>query len=173
MFSFLFFVALLAYWILGIIGLKLLSEWKENISTFLTAFATILAVAVIDIAVIPFLTPETASWVILANVVAFIVMIVGVVYFWKSRYPKFNLKQAKVYILEFLRPKFPDARIDEKRPAYLDGRLYHVWSGPRVLRTLFGLFFVWFHDSFLVTVILARYSYGVRYPKAEWIRCWL
>jgi len=32
------------------------------------------------------------------------------------------------------------------------------WSGPRVLRTLFGFFFVWFHDSFSVTLILVRYS---------------
>ncbi len=36
------------------------------------------------------------------------------------------------------------------------------WSGPRVLRTFFGFLFVWFHESFWVTLSLVRYSYGVR-----------
>jgi len=37
-----------------------------------------------------------------------------------------------------------------------------TWGGPRVLRTLFEDLFVWFHESFSVTLILVRYSYGIR-----------
>lgn len=74
--------------IVGLIGLKFLSEWKQSINTFMTSIAAVLGVVVVDLTAMPYLTSQSAPLVIAANVITFGVVGIGVWTIWNRRVPK-------------------------------------------------------------------------------------
>ncbi len=89
--------------IVGLIGIKFLSEWKENIKTFATTIAAVLTVIMVDLALIPFLTPYTIVLALIANIVGFSAIIGAIVWFWYRRIPKIDLREAETIALKHIR----------------------------------------------------------------------
>lgn len=111
-----------------LLGLKYLSEWKQDINTFLTSIGTILAVIVIDITVMPYLTSSSTPLVEAANVVGFVVIFAGILLLWHRRIPKVGSEKAEHNALEKItNAGYQGAKIDRTRQSYVQGTYRYIY----------------------------------------------
>lgn len=89
-----YFVALLACWIFGVVGLKLLSKWKKDVKEFVGLLAAILAIAVAEIGMILFY-PSASSMFAYVDILTVCVGVVGIGIIYHRRFPKIDLETAE------------------------------------------------------------------------------
>jgi len=82
----------------------------------------------LDIALIPLLTPDTATLLIAANVLGFATIAGGIVWFWHGRIPKISIEEAQRIALNYVKhiPETKSAAIDHARQSQLAGKNYVI-----------------------------------------------
>lgn len=113
--------------IVGLVGIRFLSEWKQTVNTFVASLIAILTIAVAEATAI-ILTPSIFPLLVGLDVIVGIVVTVGIVVIWHRRFPKMDLEKAEHNALENMtKTKYQGVKIDRTKQSMLIGRTWYVY----------------------------------------------
>ncbi len=119
-------VAVLAVLIVGVLGLRFLSEWKQNINIFLTTLMAAVALAVTEITAIS-LSPSVAGPLEQLDLVGVFVSVIVIITLWYRRIPKIGLEKAETIAIEYVKTKHKGVVLDKNRQGFLRERHWHIF----------------------------------------------
>lgn len=91
-----------------------MADWLGNVSAYITVVSSVIAVFVIDIATLQYLTPTNLPLVVLGNILWVVAVVGGVFFYYNRRWPKVDQARAERLAIEYVESKYSAKSVDVK-----------------------------------------------------------